>query len=397
MIKVYDSERVPIKSWVTDLEEGALDQAKAFANLPFVYKWVSLMPDAHYGVGVPIGSVLATKGVVIPSAVGVDIGCGMASLFTSLYEEEVTTEQLKKVMGIVRKIVPVGFDHHKENQEWTGFDKAPSDLSVVLTELSSARKQLGTLGQGNHFIEVQKVTNPERYGEGRIKGKVNIMVHSGSRNFGLKIAKFYQDLAAGLCSMWYSNIPNKDLAFLPLDEKVAQDYLSAMNFALEFAKENRLRTLIKVSEAFQEVFPEVTFSGIHNVHHNYATMENHYGENVMVHRKGATSAREGELGLIPGSQGTKSYVVRGKGNPESFTSCSHGAGRKMGRKEAVRSLDLVAEKKILDDQGIVHSIRNKSDLEEAAGAYKDIQTVMENQKDLVDIEFELSPMAVIKG
>ena len=178
---------------------------------------------------------------------------------------------------------------------------------------------------------------------------------------------------------------------------ISKEYLDAMNFALEFAKQNRFEMISAIKSAFVEQFPDIVFDEAINIHHNYAAWENHFGQNVIIHRKGATSAREGQIGIIPGSQGTKSYIVKGKGNRESFMSCSHGAGRKMGRKQATRELNLEDEKKLLDDQGIIHGIRNTSDLDEAAGAYKDISEVMENQKDLVEIVFELTPRGVIKG
>jgi len=369
--------------WLENIEEGALDQAKDLANLPFCFKHVAIMPDAHQGYGMPIGGVFAADGVVIPNAVGVDIGCGMRACRTSL--TDISVDQLKNIMGDIRNTIPVGFSHHKVDQGWSLFDRAPDNSLVIQAELASARKQLGTLGGGNHFIEIQKGCD----------GFVWIMIHSGSRNFGFKIAKIYNDIAKERCGFWHSKT-SKDLAFLPLNTDVAKGYLRDMNYALAFAEENRRQMMVKVKAIISGSLGCRYVDDV-DVHHNYARLENHYGKNVMVHRKGATSARAGEVGIIPGSQGTSSYIVEGKGCSESFESCSHGAGRKMGRKQAQKTLDLQEQKDILDKQGVVHSIRTEDDLDEAPGAYKDIQAVMENQKDLVSILVELKPLAVIKG
>lgn len=384
MNKVITSERIPVKLWLDDIEDEAMEQAVNLARLPFAFHHIALMPDSHLGFGMPIGGVLAARGVVIPNCIGIDIGCGMCAVPTSI--TDYTTEQLKMAMGEIRKRVPVGFNHHTSHQIWEGFHRAPH-VPIVEQELVAALRQLGTLGGGNHFMEIQ-------YGD---DGRIWLMLHSGSRNFGLKIANEYHTKAKALCEKYYSNIPDTDLAFLPLDTQEATEYLEAMQFALEFAAESRLRMMMAMQDAMRFAFGDVTFYQPINVHHNYARMENHFGSNVMVHRKGATSARKGELGLIPGSQGTASYVVRGLGNPESFESCSHGAGRKMGRKQACRELSLAGEIKRLDDMGVIHGIRVEKDLDEAAGAYKDIDVVMANQTDLVEIVTKLRPLAVIKG
>lgn len=383
-MKVINSEKKPIKLWLDDIEENALMQAKNLANLPFLFKWVSIMPDSHSGYGMPIGGVMATNGVVVPNAVGVDIGCGMCSVKTSLIE--ISVDVIKKIMGRIRELVPVGFEHHKERQEWSRFDSVPR-IDIIEQENEAAHYQLGTLGGGNHFIEIQKGSD----------GFIYIMLHSGSRNFGLKIAKVYHEKAKLLCERWYADIPDKDLSFLPIETKEAKEYFEAMNFALAFAKENRFRMIESIRKAFDENIDNIKYDEIINIHHNYAAWENHFGSNVIVHRKGATSAREGQIGLIPGSQGSHSYIVCGKGNVDSFMSCSHGAGRKMGRKQAQQNLNLDDEKKKLDELGIIHAIRNVNDLDEAPGAYKDIDIVMENQEDLVEIITKLTPLAVIKG
>lgn len=229
------------------------------------------------------------------------------------------------------------------------------------------------------------------------------MIHSGSRNLGYKVAQNYNDTAKKLNKKWYSNVPEKfDLAFLPINSKEGKLYINEMNYCKEFARLNRKLMMDKVIKIFNDCkdfsFPIKCYEDQRiDIAHNYAAIENHFGKNVWVHRKGATLARKGTIGIIPGSQGTTSYIVIGKGNKDSFHSCSHGAGRKMSRTKARNSLDLDEEKRILEDKGIIHSIRNKKDLDEASSAYKDILTVMDNQKDLVDIKHELTPLAVIKG
>jgi tRNA-splicing ligase RtcB len=380
---------VPAYVWSTkgNIEEQALEQLEIISSLPFVFHHTVLCPDGHTGYGMPIGGVIATKGVVIPNAVGVDIGCGMCAVQTDI--KELKKEALIEILKIIREKIPVGFEHQKEKQENELFDKAP-DIKVIQEELERAKYQIGTLGGGNHFIEIQKDQD----------GYVWIMIHSGSRNFGYKIAKEYNKKAQELNKKWYSNIPvfkgEDGLAFLPIDTEEGKEYIQAMNYALGFAFQNRLYMIEECKKAFKENI-DCNFEEVINIHHNYASIENHFGSNVWVHRKGATSAYEGQIGIIPGSQGTCSYIVEGKGNPESFKSCSHGAGRKMGRKQAQRELSIENETKILNDKGILHSIRNKSDLDEAPSAYKDIDVVMEEQKDLVDIKYKLEPLAVIKG
>ena len=384
MKRIIDTEKKPIKMWLDDMDEGALQQAKNLANLPFTFKWVAIMPDSHEGFGMPIGGVLAAQGAIVPNAVGVDIGCGVSASRTSL--KEIDVKSLKKIMGSIRKKVPLGFDHHKEKQEWKGFEKVPK-IPVILQELEAARYQLCTLGGGNHFMEIQKGSD----------GHIWLMLHTGSRNFGKKIADEYHRKALQLCEDQRIELPDKDLAFFFLDTPEAKEYITAMNFALEFARANRRAIMKAMKESVTEVVGDVDFEETIDIHHNYAAEEQHFGETVIVHRKGATSAFEGQIGIVPGSQGSNSYIVRGKGNPESFMSCSHGAGRKMGRQEAIRDLSIEEERRVLDERGIIHGIRHQEDLEEAPGAYKDIDIVMENQKDLVEILVELSPLAVIKG
>lgn len=392
MNKVIATEKIPIKLWLDDIEEGAIQQAKNLANLPFAFKHIAIMPDAHQGYGMPIGGVMATKGVVVPNAVGVDIGCGMCAVRTSL--TEIDTETIKKIFGGskdyhggIRSCIPVGFNHHSKKQD---VNLMPLDMianSIVEEEYDSALKQIGTLGGGNHFIEIQKGSD----------GHIWIMIHSGSRNLGYKVARHYNEVANKLNEKWHSSVPKEwGLAFLPLDSEEGNLYLMEMQYCVDFALANRKLMMDRIKEIFEKETNCECVEPI-NIAHNYAVMENHFKQNVMIHRKGATLAREGTVGIIPGSQGTKSYIVKGLGNPMSFNSCSHGAGRRIGRKEAQRSLDLQEEIKKLTSQGIIHSIRTEKDLDEASGAYKDIDVVMENQKDLVEITVELQPLAVIKG
>ena len=391
MIKVIKEGRLPIKMWVTDIERGALDQARNLSNLPFAFKHIALMPDCHQGFGMPIGGVMATEGVVIPNAVGCDIGCGMCAQKTSILTKDFTVEMLKEIMGEIRKEIPVGFKHHEKSQDEKRMPESKEtfhEYKICNEQYSNALTQLGTLGGGNHFIEIQKDS----------EGFVWIMIHSGSRNLGKRVADYYNKLAKGLNKKWPLEVPPSwDLAFLPLDSKEAKDYIKEMNYCVDFALANRKLMMDNIKLIFIKTLENVKFEEDINIAHNYAKIENHFGKNIVVHRKGATSAKKGEIGIIPGSQGTSSYIVKGLGNPESFNSCSHGAGRRMGRNVAKNTLDLEEEQKKMADKGIIHGMRSKTDLDEAAGAYKSIEEVMSNQSDLVKILVKLEPMGVIKG
>ncbi len=388
MKKVISSEKLPIKMWLDDIEEGTLEQAKHLANLPFAFKHVAIMPDSHRGYGMPIGGVLATKGVIIPNAVGVDIGCGMCAMKTNL--EEIDTGTLQHIVGKIQHAVPVGFEWHKQphKEQMLPERKSKDLMPVVWRQYQKARHQVGTLGGGNHFIEVQQGSD----------GHIWLMIHSGSRNIGKKVAEYYNQTAIQLNEQWFSQVPKPwQLAFLPINTPEAKHYRHEMEYCVEFALANRKAMMEQIQRVFEHFFPGIAYEPMINIAHNYAAMEHHFNENVMVHRKGATQARDGQFGIIPGSQGTKSYIVQGKGNHESFMSCSHGAGRKMGRKQAIRELNLEEEQALLDTQGIIHSITGSEDLDEAPSAYKNIDAVMENQRDLVDIVVELTPLAVVKG
>ncbi len=378
--------RVPIKLWLDRLDASTMEQAEHLAQLPFVFSHVAIMPDAHVGYGMPIGGVMALRNVVIPNAVGVDIGCGMCAQRTSL--TTVGRDQLKLIMAEVRRRIPLGFKHHRRPQPRDLMPPVHGTLRIVNQEYDRALYQLGTLGGGNHFIEIQQGSD----------GHVWLMIHSGSRNLGYRVANYYNKLAAELNKRWKDAAPPSwQLAHLPFDSDIGQAYLREMQFCVEFALANRMLMMERLKEAVAAVFPGVAFDTFINIAHNYAASEVHFGETVIVHRKGATRAEKGELGIIPGSQGTPSYIVRGLGNPESFRSCSHGAGRRLGRKQAQRQLSLEQEKKRLDALGILHTIRGVRDLDEAAGAYKDIGTVIACQRDLVEVVVELHPLAVIKG
>lgn len=386
MIKVIKEEKRPIKMWLSDIEDGAFEQAKNMANLPFTFKHVAIMPDAHQGYGMPIGGVLATRNVVIPNAVGVDIGCGMCASRTNL--QGISKPSLEKIRNRISELIPVGFNHHKEKQNKDLMPNILDDLKITKQQYESALYQIGTLGGGNHFIEIQK-------GD---QGYLWIMIHSGSRNIGYKVATYYNNIAIRLNKRWFSEVKvSEQLAFLPMETQEAKLYMKEMMFCVDFAFANRQLMMERVRQAFFEVVGDVDYTMFINVAHNYARFENHFNRNVVVHRKGVTSAKTGELGIIPGSQGTNSYIVEGKGNKESFKSCSHGAGRKMGRRQAIDNISLSEELSRMDKLGVLHSIKTERDLDEAAGAYKDIDEVMRNQRDLVKILVKLIPLAVIKG
>lgn len=377
--------------WLTEVEESAREQVENLASLPFVYHHIALMPDCHAGMGMPIGGVLATDGVVIPNAVGVDIGCGMCAVKTDIQVSDISQDVLRKgIMSGIRDRIPLGMEHHKERQDESlmpqGFDIEKT--TIVKNQYLSALKQIGTLGGGNHFIELQ------RDGDGFLW----IMLHSGSRNLGKKVCDYYDKMARNLNEMWRSVVPtNIQLAFLPVRSKEFTDYWNEMLYCVEFALCNRRLMMHRIQEVIQDHFPNCSFEPMINIAHNYAAWENHFGHNCIVHRKGAVRAREGEIGIIPGSQGTCSYIVEGLGNPDSFMSSSHGAGRLMSRTQAINTLDLEAEIRLMESKGIVHGIRSQRDLDEAASAYKDIDQVIALEADLVKIKTKLEPIAVIKG
>jgi tRNA-splicing ligase RtcB len=305
---------------------------------------------------------------------------------------EIDNKILKNILGKIRNLIPVGFAHRKTPIEILALDewkeKTKTNLLIVSRQYYAATFQAGTLGGGNHFIEIQKGSD----------GYIWFMIHSGSRNLGKQVADYYNAQAKCQNALYFSSVPKEaDLAFIPITTPLFKEYFAEMNFCIEFALLNRTTMANVIKDIFVQEIPTCSFEKDLDIAHNYCKNEEHFNDRVWVHRKGATAAFEGQIGIIPGSQGTKSYIVKGLGNKESFMSCSHGAGRKMGRKQAIRELDLQEEIQKLDSQGILHAIRGRQDLEEAAGAYKNIEDVMNAQKDLVEIQVELSPLAVVKG
>ena len=391
MEKVEVIGKTVVKMWTTEFDDTACKQIENLASLPFVHHHIALMPDCHGGMGMPIGGVLPTKDVVIPNAVGVDIGCGMCAVKTNIRARRLTEKILRKViMKGIRERIPLGMDHHEEMQDEkylpTGFDL--EKLPVVENHYKSIHHQVGTLGGGNHFIELQ------RDGEGWLW----IMIHSGSRNLGKQVGDFYNKKAKWLNELYYSKVESElMLPFLPLKTHEFNEYWDEMNYCIAFAKCNRQLMMERIKEVIVDALPLAEFEPTIDIAHNYAAFENHFGANCIVHRKGAVRAMAGEIGIIPGSQGTSSYIVEGLGNPDSFMSSSHGAGRLMSRTQAIKTLSLEDEIKKMESKGIVHSIRSQRDLDEAASAYKDIDHVIALETDLVKVITKLEPLAVIKG
>ena len=388
-VKIINNREVKI--WTDFVEESAMRQIENLTTLPFLFHHLAIMPDVHSGMGMPIGGVLACDGVIVPNAVGADIGCGMCAVKTNWKVAEIPTEILRdKIMADIHARIPLGMNHHEQAQ-----DKAflPQDydldqLKVVKLQQENIRHQVGTLGGGNHFIELQRDEEDTLW----------IMIHSGSRNLGKKVGEYYNQVAATLNEKWYSTVnPEIQMPSLPRESKEFGMYWKEMNYCVDFALCNRRLMMQRIQEVLAEALPGIAFEPMINIAHNYAAFERHFGKDVIVHRKGATLARKGIIGIIPGSQGTASYIVEGLGNPESFCSCSHGAGRKLSRKEAIRNLDMEAEVTRLNAKGILHAIQCQDDMQEATGAYKDIEEVIANELDLIKVKTRLLPIAVVKG
>ncbi|NLJ79686.1 MAG: RtcB family protein [Firmicutes bacterium] len=411
MFVLFDREKqlVPIKVWlpsVEELDQDCLRQAYNLANLPFAFKHIALMPDTHVGYGMPIGGVMAAEDAIVPNAVGVDIGCGMGFIHTDvparlLREVETPNGSLaQQMVGQIMREVPQGFAHHRRPQKSRFLDEFEEKGLYHygrgdLPKIEEAYYQIGTLGGGNHFIELQEDD----------QGRLGIMVHTGSRNFGFKTANYFNRLAKQLNKKMGSAVPPAhELAYLPLDQPEAQGYIQWMQFALKFARENRRLIMDRVSKI---VFDSLqSYAGVKeiavqmgvNAHHNYAALEEHFGKKVWVHRKGAIRAERGELAIIPGAMGSYSYIVEGLGNPRAFNSASHGAGRVLGRKQAVREFTLDEVMADFKKKGIVLGKRRRGDTaEEYYKAYKNIDEVMAYQEDLARPVLRLQTVAVVKG
>jgi tRNA-splicing ligase RtcB len=395
--RVISKGRVPVKIYTDDVEHAALNQLSNIAQLPIIHSHVAAMPDVHMGIGATVGSVIPTKGAIIPAAVGVDIGCGMNAVRLSLKAEQLP-DSLHRIRTAIEAAIPVGFDQHKKDPVKRSTITALNvGLEYIMEQHPAIVKmqgkkpyltwvrQLGTLGGGNHFIEICLDENQDLW----------IMLHSGSRGIGNIIGRYFISLAKKDMGNQLGRLPDKDLAYFTEGARYFDDYVTAVHWAQDYAMANRKVMMQRIVEALRAVLPkfEATKEAI-NCHHNYVAREHHFDADVYVTRKGAIRAGEGELGIIPGSMGAKSYIVRGKGNPTAFCSCSHGAGRRMSRTQAKRqysSRDMEAQTEGVEcrkDRGVV---------DEIPAAYKDIDKVMENQTDLVEVVHTLKQVVCVKG
>lgn len=410
MFVIYDENtKYPVKVWLADqtkLETNCMEQAYHLSRLPFLHKWVCLMPDTHAGKGMPIGGVIAAKDVIIPNAVGVDIGCGMDFIPTNIRMEDIRKVQtgngslIQAMIGSIMRAVPLNAERYREPQKSQLLDQAKQEIGKyekdieLLPLIEDGYYQVGSLGGGNHFIELQEDQD----------GFLCIMIHSGSRHLGKAVCDYFHKKARELNRMWYSEVKEEyRLAFLPVHSEEGQQYIHWMNLSMDYAFENRARMLDKTCAIVQELIEKhigqtVEFGEEINCHHNYAALENHYDANVWVHRKGATRVREGELAVIPGAMGSYSYVVEGKGNKESFCTSSHGAGRNYSRSGAMQAFSTEQVMVDLKEQGVILGKRKKNDVaEECRFAYKDIDEVMAQQLDMVTPVRKLKTAGVVKG
>ena len=387
--------KVPVYVWTDEVESSALDQLKRMAQLPVVHGHIAVMPDVHMGKGATVGSVIPTRGAIIPAAVGVDIGCGMCAVRTSLVASDLP-ESLRTVRNQIERDVPVGFDMHSNRiVSAKAASKVEPGLKAILdrhpgiTAKSKNRdswaRQIGTLGGGNHFIELC-LDEADR---------VWVMLHSGSRGIGNKIGQYFISKAKEVIAKTDARLPDKDLAYLVEGNDLFADYWQALTWAQAYAARNRQEMLDLVIDAMARTLPpfELEDAAI-NCHHNYTAMETHDGSEVYVTRKGAIRAGAGELGIIPGSMGARSYIVRGLGNEKSFCSCAHGAGRRMSRSAARRHF---SREDLVEQTEGVECRKDGGVIDEIPGAYKDIDQVMENQADLVETVHTLKQVLCVKG
>jgi tRNA-splicing ligase RtcB (3'-phosphate/5'-hydroxy nucleic acid ligase) len=413
MQEIFDPDRqlVPVKAWLSEVDELTLAQATNMAALPFAHSHVALMPDAHVGFGMPIGGVLAADGYVVPHAVGVDIGCGMHARRTNIEAGRLTAAlrgrgtALDAALDMLQRAVPAGNGpggNHRARQEWLAplddpeavrlLDDAPPALAEAWERSAF---QIGTLGGGNHFAEFQADE----------EGFVWLMLHSGSRALGRHVCDHYDAIARDLDTRHgLADAARNGLAALPVESEHGAAYLRWMRLCMAYALENRRRMLDAGVEALfsavRGVAPDMEYliTEAVDTHHNYADLEHHFGEDVYVHRKGAVRAREGEMVIIPGSMETGSYIARGKGNPQSFETCSHGAGRRLSRTAAKRERTAADVLESLKQKGIALAKRGMADVAEEAGhAYKDVDAVMRDSADLVEPVYRLRPLGVMKG
>lgn len=394
--KIITKGKVPVKIFTDDIEPSAYQQLVNMSQMPFIHSHIAAMPDVHCGIGATVGSVIPTKGAIIPAAVGVDIGCGMNAIRLSLKAHQLP-DNLRGLRSAIERDVPVGFNMHKydavpnstirslSNGLSRIWEKHPKLVSKQKRPYQTWVRQLATLGGGNHFIELCLDENQD----------VWVMLHSGSRGVGNAIGQYFIEMARRDMEKIQMNLPDRDLAYFSQGTDHFDDYIEAVEWAQDYAMVNRREMMKKVLAVLTKRLPNfnVTKEAI-NCHHNYVSEEHHFGEDVFVTRKGAIRAREGELGIIPGSMGAKSFIVRGKGNGESFCSCSHGAGRVMSRSKAKR---LFTEDDLRQQTDGVECRIDKSVVDEIPAAYKDIDKVMQDQIDLVEVVHTLKQVVCIKG
>jgi tRNA-splicing ligase RtcB len=393
---VFETSRVPVKAWTkgVPVEAAAQEQLRNIAGLPFVFRHVAAMPDVHLGIGATVGSVIPTKGAIIPAAVGVDIGCGMCAAMTDLVASDLP-DSLGAVRAEIESAVPVGPASHKEvpraaEKAWYAslkqrYEAIEAKHPEIATKASAAY-QIGTLGGGNHFIELC-LDEADR---------VWVMLHSGSRGIGNRIGSHFIGLAKREMERLFIHLPDRNLAYLAEGSTLFDDYVEAVGWAQDYARSNRTVMLRAAVDAIAEALGRTIRADLLavNCHHNYVEREEHFGERVWVTRKGAVRAGRGDLGIIPGSMGARSYIVRGLGNSESFESCAHGAGRKMSRTEAKQRFTV--EDHALATAG-VECRKDAGVIDETPGAYKDIDAVMAAQSDLVEVVHTLKQVLCVKG